>query len=340
MAALTLLAKRATRNLLLQCVGVALLLIAASHFFGPDAGALETVNIALSNKNFQMILYPIAQQRGYMQEEGIDLQVILARAELSVQATVAGSFQFNMAGTMAVVNVMKGGAPFKVILATNDKVLSWILSKPEITSLKELKGKRVATSGVANVTLIMAKQVLMKHGIDPERDVTFINTGGGSNGVRALMAGAVDAVVASTAERYIGVPAGFRELSFIGNEVKNSWGTMATTDQLIQEKPKLVAGVVKASLKALRFIRSERDATIATAMKFAGLEKNIATRMYDDLVGTFNQNGAVDEETQRNDIEVIRQILKTPETIPVQRAYDFRFAREADRQLTQSGWRP
>ena len=340
MAALTLPLKRGTRNLLPQCVGAALMVIAASHFFGPDAGALETVNIALSNKNFQMILYPIAQQRGYMQEEGIDLQVILARAELSVQATVAGSFQFNMAGTMAVVNVMKGGAPFKVILATNDKVLSWILSKPEITSLKELKGKRVATSGVANVTLIMAKQVLMKHGIDPERDVTFINTGGGSNGVRALMAGAVDAVVASTVERYIGVPAGFRELSFIGNEVKNSWGTMATTDQLIQEKPKLVAGVVKASLKALRFIRSERDATIATAMKFAGLEKSIATRMYDDLVGTFNQNGAVDEETQRNDIEVIRQILKTPETIPVQRAYDFRFAREADRQLTQSGWRP
>jgi ABC-type nitrate/sulfonate/bicarbonate transport system substrate-binding protein len=129
-------------------------------------------------------------------------------------------------------------------------------------------------------------------------------------------------------------------LSFIGNEVKNSWGTMATTDQLIQEKPKLVAGMIKASLKALRFIRKERDATIAVAMKFAGLDRNTAMRMYDDLVGTFNQNGMVDEETQRNDIEVIRQILKTSDTVPVQRAYDFRFAREADRQLTQSGWRP
>jgi ABC-type nitrate/sulfonate/bicarbonate transport system substrate-binding protein len=115
---------------------------------------------------------------------------------------------------------------------------------------------------------------------------------------------------------------------------------MATTDQLLQEKPKLVAGMMKASLKALRFIRKERDATIAIAMKFAGLDKNIATRMYDDLVGTFTQNGTVDEETQRNDIEVIRQILKTPETIPPQRAYDFHFAREADPQLTQSGWRP
>ena len=57
--------------------------------------------------------------------------------------------------------------------------------------------------------------------------------------------------------------------------------------------------------------------------------------MYDDLVGTFKQNGTVDKETQRNDIEVIRQILKPQETIPIYRAYDFRFAREAERQLTQ-----
>jgi ABC-type nitrate/sulfonate/bicarbonate transport system substrate-binding protein len=46
-----------------------------------DGEALETVNLALSNKNFQMILYPIAQERGYMQEEGIDLRIILARAD-------------------------------------------------------------------------------------------------------------------------------------------------------------------------------------------------------------------------------------------------------------------
>lgn len=310
------------------------------HGLPNEAGSLETVNLALTNRNFQMALYPIAQERGYMQEEGIDVKLILVRSELSIQAMIAGSFQFSMAGTMGLVNVAKGGAPLKVILATNDKVLSWILSKPELTSLKELKGKRVAVSGVTSATTIMAKQVLAKHGLDVDRDLSLINTGGTGNSIRALMAGSVDAIVASAGERYVGRPSGFRELVFVGDEVKNSWGTMATTDQMIQEKSNLVAGIVKASLKALRFIHQEREATIATAMKFAGLDKNLATRMYDDLVGTFTQNGIVDEETQRNDIEVIRQITKTAETIPIQRAYDFRFAREADRQLTQSGWRP
>src|SRR5258706_4730695 len=187
-------------------------IVVCGIFSGANVDALETVNLALSNKNFQMILYPIAQERGYMQEEGIDLRVIIARAELSVQATMAGSFQFNMAGNMAVVNVMKGGAPFKVILSTNDKVLSWIMSKPEITNFRELKGKRVATNSVANVTLIMAKQVLQKHGIDPDREINFINTGGGSNRVRALFARAVHGRIAPTAGRYSRIPAPPREL--------------------------------------------------------------------------------------------------------------------------------
>src|SRR5215510_5782125 len=304
------------------------------------ASGLETVNLALTNRNFQMALYPIAQERGYKQEEGIDLRPVLVRSELSIQAMIAGSFQFSMAGTMGLVSVAKGGAPLNVILATKDKVLSWILSKPELKSLKDLKGKRVAVSGVISATTIIAKQVLAKHGLNVDRDLSFINTGGTGNSIRALMAGSVDAIVASAGERYAGRPGGFRELVFVGDEVKNSWGTMATTDQLIQEKSKLVAGIVKASLKALRFIHKEREATIAVAMKFAGLDKSLATQMYDELVGTFTQNGIVDEETQRNDIEIIRQITKTTETILIQRAYDFRFAREADRQLTQSGWRP
>jgi ABC-type nitrate/sulfonate/bicarbonate transport system substrate-binding protein len=51
-----------------------------------EASGLETVNLALTNRNFQMALYPIAQERGYMREEGIDLKLILVRSELSIDS--------------------------------------------------------------------------------------------------------------------------------------------------------------------------------------------------------------------------------------------------------------
>jgi len=46
-------------------------------------------------------------------------------------------------------------------------------------------------------------------------------------------------------------------------------GTLATTDRMIKEQPKLVAGFIKATLKSLRLIRQDRETTIAGIMKFS-----------------------------------------------------------------------
>jgi len=126
----------------------------------------------------------------------------------------------------------------------------------------------------------------------------------------------------------------------MGNEVKNSWGTLATTDKLIKENPKMVAGFVRATLKALRYIRQDKEGTVAALLKFSGVSRQQASRLYDDLIGTFTRNGAVDEETQKNDLNIVRQVTNSNETLPNARAYDFSFALEADQQLNKTGWKP
>jgi ABC-type nitrate/sulfonate/bicarbonate transport system substrate-binding protein len=131
-----------------------------------------------------------------------------------------------------------------------------------------------------------------------------------------------------------------RELFFFGREVNNSWGTLATTDKLIKENPKMLGAFVRATLKALRYVRQDREGTIAALLKFSGVSHAQASRVYDDLVGTFTRNGAVDAEIQKNDLNIIRQVTQASADIPNSRAYDFSFALEADRQLTQAGWKP
>jgi len=46
---------------------------------------------------------------------------------------------------------------------------------------------------------------------------------------------------------------------------------LATTDRLIKEQPKQVGAFIRATVKALRFIRLDRDGTIAANVKFSGL---------------------------------------------------------------------
>jgi len=306
-----------------------------------DAGAqlLHVVNMAIPAKSFQMVIYPVAQMKGYMKEEGLDQRVIFVAPTTSIQAMLGGDVQFTGAGSSALVSIARGNTPLKVVVATNDRVLQWLVTRPEITSAKELKGKKIATTGVGAIATFMVKQVLTKHGLDGNKDVTYLDVGQG-NQLTALLGGGFDAAVLSVEQRYVALDKGMREMFFVGNEVKNSWGTLATTDKLIKENPKMVGGFVRATIKALRYIRQDKEGTIAALLKFSGVSRQQANRVYDDLIPTFTRSGAVDEETQRNDLAIICQVVNASETVPNAKAYDFTFALDADQQLNKAGWKP
>jgi ABC-type nitrate/sulfonate/bicarbonate transport system substrate-binding protein len=333
-------------NLMRVLQGMARLLAAALicclPIFTPepaDAQSLQVVNVAIPAKSFQMAIYPIAQQKGYMKEEGIDQRVIYIAPTTSIQAMLGGDAHFTGAGSSALVSIARANTPLKVVVATNDRVLQWLVARPEITHPKDLKGKKIATTGVAAIATFMLKQVLTKNGLDGNKDVNYLDVGQG-NQLTALLGGAFDAAILSVEQRYIALDKGMKEMFFFGNEVKNSWGTLATTDKLIKENPKMVGGFVRATLKALRYMRQDKEGTVSALLKFSGVSRQQAARLYDDLIGTFTRNGAVDDETQKNDLTIIRQVVNANENVPNAKAYDFSFALEADQQLTKAGWKP
>jgi NitT/TauT family transport system substrate-binding protein len=327
-------------RVLVRCLSGALVLSILS--FDPERAAaqsLQIVNVAIPAKSFQMVIYPIAQQKGYMREEGIDLRVIYIAPTTSIQAMLSEDVQFTGAGSSALVSIARANAPLKVVLATNDRVLQWLLTRPDITKPKDLKGKRIATTGVAAIATFMLKQILNKHGLDGNKDPLYLDVGQG-NQLTALLAGTMDAAVLSVEQRYVGLDKGMREMFFFGNEVKNSWGTLATTDKLIKENPKMIGSFIRAAVKSLRYMRQDKEGTVAAMVKFAGVSQQQATRVYDDLIGTFTRNGAVDEEAQKNDLDIIRQVVNASQPVPSNRAYDFTFALQADQQLNKMGWKP
>ena len=301
------------------------------------ANALDTVTAALTSKAFQYVPLVIAQERGYMKEEGLELKLVYMQNAAGLQALIANAVQFSGSGSSALVAISKGNAPLKTILAFNDQVLQWIVARPNIKSLRDLSGKKVATTGVASIAAYMFRNILTKNNIP--KDIVLIDPGP-VNRLPSLLSGAVDAAIVSPEERYAALDQGMRDLVFIGKEVKNSWGTFATSERFIKEQPKQLAGFVRAVVKGLRVARQERESTIAAITKFSELDRALSTRMYDDLVGTFTKNGYVDEQSQKNDLAIVAQVADVNEVVPPKRAYDFSFAIQAEQQLNKQGWKP
>ena len=275
-----------------------------------------------------------------MKEEGLDMKLTYMQSGPSLQAVMAGSAQFSGAGSSALVGISKGNAPMKTVLALNDQVLQWVVARPNVAGPADLRGKKVASAGIASLGTFMLRQILAaKYGVD-SKDVIFIDPGP-LNRLPSLMSGAADAAIVSAEERYQAVEQGMKDFMYLGKELKNSWGTIATSDRFIKEQPKQLLGFARAVIKALRYFRNERDGAIAAGVKFTESDRALVSRLYDDMAKSFTTAGHVDEETQKNDLAIVKLVAEVNEVVPNNKAYDFTFARPPSRSaVEQQGWKP
>ena len=125
------------------------LLIGVLLLSDKSASALDKVNVTLPSKSFQFIIFPLAKERGYMKEEGIDLNVVVMASTPGLQAVLAGEMDFTGSGSSALVAVTQGNAPLKTVLAVTDQVLQWLMVRPQYSAFKELKNKTIAVTGIA-----------------------------------------------------------------------------------------------------------------------------------------------------------------------------------------------
>src|SRR5258708_21313080 len=121
---------------------IAALLIGVLLLPGKSAFAVDKINVTLPSKSFQFIIFPLAKERGYMKEEGIDLNVVVMASTPGLQAVLAGEMHFTGSGSSALVAVVQGNAPLKTVMAVNDQVLQWLMVRPQYNSFKELKNKK------------------------------------------------------------------------------------------------------------------------------------------------------------------------------------------------------
>ena len=73
---------------------------------------------------------------------------------------------------------------------------------------------------------------------------------------------------------------------------------LATSDRLLAAKPDLTRRMIRALVKATRFIAADRAGTLPILVDFAGLDRALAGELYDLTVDRFLPAGYVSDEDQ------------------------------------------
>jgi len=313
-----------------------LLDVAAPRLFGAESGErLTRVRMGLAARSTTSMPFFVAKERGFFREEGLDVELIVMQAIQTIQATLGNSTQFASA-TGSAVSAAVRGADIKVILAVTDRPSFDLISQPSITSVQQLRGKKIGTGGVGSLAEILARRILQVHKI-PQEEVAILATGPSHVTYLSLKAKVIDAAPLQMPLTFTAQDEGFRKLVAAGDVYQAVQGGLATTTAMLTEQPELVTKVVRAMLRATRLIKTDRKYGI-DFLKGPWLDigkdpEKIAARTYDMAAPALLENGTVSEEIQRQMIADASAQIKPKQPVLPSQAFDFSFAQRVSQTL-------
>jgi NitT/TauT family transport system substrate-binding protein len=252
------------------------------------------------------------------------------KAIQTVQAMLAGGVDFGTAtgtGISAAVN----GADVRVIFALTEKPSFDMIAAPNITSVQQMRGKKLGISAPGSLTEILARQIFLVNKI-PLDQVAMLPLGTSDVTYVALKAGTIDATMLQVPQNFIAQDEGFRKIAAGADVYRAVQGGLTTTKAVTSERPEVVARVIRATQKALRLIRSDRKFAIDFIKgPFLDMGKDrdkYADRVYETALQLFLPSGSVDEKLQREMITTAAQRIKPKELPAPDRVFDFSFAQK------------
>jgi len=120
----------------------------------------------------------VAQEAALFDKYNIDSHLVLiGSASLMVQSMLGGDVSFAGAGGNAAVEATLSGGDFVMVGSLAKVPAFYIMALPEIKTIEDLRGKPVGVTRFGSSTDFTMRYVLRKHGLEPGRDVTMIQTG-------------------------------------------------------------------------------------------------------------------------------------------------------------------
>jgi len=197
-------------------VAIIITILQWSLSVAPSAAA--PVRVAYSAISGAMGPLWIAHDLGIFNRHGVDVQLLyIGGGSVVTQALLGGDVQFVRLGANAVVQASLRGAELKMIANTINRLVFSLMSKPEIKSPADLKGKRIGVTRLGGSTDFALDLALKKWALRRGTDVAVLQTGGMPQLLGAIKGGSIDAGVISPPTNLQALKLGLKELVDFGD---------------------------------------------------------------------------------------------------------------------------
>ncbi len=297
-----------------------------------DAASLEKVRIGYSVGGLIPFPLIVAKENRFFEQAGLDVELINIPPTIAVTALVSGDIQYVIfAGT--TLNAAVRGLPVKLVMVYNDRPLFSLMSKAEIRSIKELKGKVLGVATLTSGESFMSRRLLKDAGIDADKEMILRVIGNTPDRLQALRAGSVDATTLTTPVDIIAERMGLRRLAFMGDTLESINGGFGVSERWLQQRPDQVRKMIAVAFHGMSHARAQRQDSIALIMSKWKLEREVAEKAFESTIKTWADNGIASDQALQAGIEESLKVSNGKQTVPLSRVADFTIAKEVYREL-------
>jgi NitT/TauT family transport system substrate-binding protein len=258
------------------------LISAASNSSAQDR-ALKKITWGMTALTASMWIPWIAKDAKIYEKNGLDVDIILLRGSgQSSQALLGGSL---FAAPVALPQVMLAnlnGADLVNVAHTIAMASSKLLVKPEIKKPEDLRGKKIATSSIGSLGDFLFRYALRKHGINPDREITWLSIGTNAERLQALFTGAIDGADVAYPADVQAERKPSRVLLDARKEITFPTTSVVTRRKTIREDRDTVMRFVRSHVEAIAFHKQNKEFSLKVLTKY------VRTTDAEFLEGSYN----------------------------------------------------
>jgi ABC-type nitrate/sulfonate/bicarbonate transport system substrate-binding protein len=284
----------------------------------------ENVKIGIPSLTVTMLPLPVAKDRGFFQQEGLNVDFVLMPAALNIKVLLSGDIQYATTITAGVVANIRG-VNTRVIMCFVDRVLLDLVSTPEINSITDLKGKLLGISSRGGLHDVTMRRIFAQSGMDPSQ-ATFITVGGQGAMLASLQSKRIAAGLLNPPHNFLAYREGLKNLGFAGNFVRIPSTGIVTMRETLERSPDQVRRMLRALGRARAFARENKAATVAILKRFVQLnDDELVGKIYDYHKRAETLDGRVDPALAADTIRDSLQAEAITKEVPINQVFDFSY---------------
>ena len=300
----------------------------------PSVGSSQAPQKAVvtySSRSIASIDLFVAQERGFFREESLEPQLVQVRATAAIAAIVSGEVQA-LGSIGSAIRAIPRGAPIKVLAVSLRRPVFWLVTRPELKSFAELKGKVMGTTTLGGSQHTAGVRMLRRAGLNPDKDLTVVLGGDVPTQLQALVNGSIHVgilspptvIVAREKYKMNILASAMEEFS----SLQNGLGVLEKN-----VKDPVMKRILRARAKANRYFHQNEKGTAEVLAKYLNVDLNTALETYRISKGAFTTDGIPSDSELTEYLKEDAQILGLPAPVPVTKVFDFTMQREVNREL-------